>query len=364
MCHCFLSGWLVLRTLAGFALYIADFVTDVVLAAEYYSNGDYYWFGLTLGFALVPQIFVNIFLMYLDGCKWYYLLPIGVPANYLQVLYAFFRCKHDPGDILDAREKEDHDDQKPVARAVNHLLPLARLVGTLLESLPEICLQIYVLLRSGELSNLEIPTLKAVTMALSFVASLYSIIEWETSFPKIRAVAWGTLVCLWKSIDLAARILAFCLFASIYRYWVFVMAGIHWLVMAVVENVFCQYFRGGKAYMESGADVLSNSNRCMQFMFNTFVVAPVDVFTWITFGSRQRSKIQPVLNSLLMLAGNIAMVSVWYSYKETVSWFDDPFLSVVLVGSAVSVLLQTMYWCCYRPSCCCSAIDNGYNVYV
>ncbi|KAI8510553.1 hypothetical protein Bbelb_114690 [Branchiostoma belcheri] len=184
MCHCFLSGWLVLRTLAGFALYIADFVTDVVLAAEYHSNGDYYWFGLTLGFALGPQIVVNIFLMCLDGCKWYYLLPIGVPANYLQVLYAFFRCKHDPGDILDARESEDQGDQKPVARAVNHLLPLARLVGTLLESLPEICLQIYVLLRSGELSNLEIPTLKAVTMALSFVASLYSIIEWETSFPR------------------------------------------------------------------------------------------------------------------------------------------------------------------------------------
>eukprot|EP00058_Branchiostoma_floridae_P027938 XP_002613429.1 hypothetical protein BRAFLDRAFT_84552 [Branchiostoma floridae] len=89
------SCWLIFRTLAGFALYIADFVTDVILAAEYYRNGHYYWFGLTLGFALGPQIIVNIVLAFQDddcdccpyGCKWsrwVYMLPLGVPIKYLQ----------------------------------------------------------------------------------------------------------------------------------------------------------------------------------------------------------------------------------------------------------------------------------------
>ncbi|XP_078602726.1 XK-related protein 6-like isoform X2 [Branchiostoma floridae x Branchiostoma japonicum] len=382
MCHCVQHWWLILRTLAGFALYIADFVTDVILAAEYYRNGHYYWFGLTLGFALVPQLIVNLVLMYLDGCKWYYLLPIGVPANYFQVLYGFFSCKHKPKDILQAREKEDQDRQKPVARAVNHLLPLARLVGTLLESLPELCLQVYVLLRTGQKSclethplkavtmatvtmatvksSLEIPNLKAVTMAVSFLASLYSIIEWETHFPKVVACIWGPLVFLWKSIDLSARILALCLFASIcnVRYWVFVIVGAHWLVMAVVENYFCQYLVKGKAWMESGTDVTSNSNCCVKFMFNTFVVAPVDVFTWVTFGSRLRGKVQPFVNNVLMLLSNIGMVLAWHFAKDFESWHDDPALGVVVGGSVASVLFQGMYWVCYRPCCACSPIED------
>eukprot|EP00058_Branchiostoma_floridae_P025937 XP_002611427.1 hypothetical protein BRAFLDRAFT_63942 [Branchiostoma floridae] len=403
MCHCIQHFWLVFRTLAGFALYIADFVTDVILAAEYYSNGHYYWFGFTLGFALVPQTIVNFVLMYLDQDRWkWYLLPIGVPANYFQVLYAFFCCKHHPEDVLDAREKEDHDDQEPVPRAVNHLLPLARLVGTLLESLPELCLQIYVLLQTGQLSNLgthrlenvtmatvtmtalrtgqlsnlgthpmenvtvatvtmatvksslEIPPLKAVTMGFSFVASLYSIIEWETHFPNINNImvlAWGTLVFFWKIVDLSARILAFSLFAYIYRYWVFVVVALHWLVMWLVENVFCRYFREGNGWIETGADVISDSNRCVQFMFNTFVVAPVDVFTWVTFGSRLLSIVQPIVNSLLMLLTNIVMVSVWYSARDG-SWYDGPFLGWVLGWSVASAILQGVYWLCYTGSSC------------
>ncbi|CAH1267073.1 XK [Branchiostoma lanceolatum] len=359
MCLWVLSGWLVFRTLLGFALYIADFVTDVILAVEYAINNHYYWFGLTLGFALGPQLIINIVLAYLDhGCKWYYLL--GVPAKYFQVLYAFFRGKDNPEDVLEAREKDDHEDQKPVARAVNHLLPLARLVGTLLESLPEICLQIYVLILTGGLSSLEIPPLKAVTMALSFLASLYSIIEWETHFPKVVAWVWGPLVFVWKVIDLPARILALCLFASIYKYWVFVVVGLHWLVMAVVENMFCRYLCDGNAWVESGADVISKSNCCVKFMFNAFVVAPVDVFTWVTFGSRLRCEVQPIVNSLLMLVTNIVMVSVWYSMKGNGSWYDEPALGVVIGGSIASFLLQGLYWLCYSPRCRCSPLEDVY----
>ncbi|CAH1267071.1 Hypp3674 [Branchiostoma lanceolatum] len=138
-----MSCWLGLRTLLGCTFYIMDFVTDVALAEEYYREGHYYWFGLTLGFALVPQIIVNMVLAYHDGYKWYYLIPLGVPVKYFQVLDSLFRGKHYPRYVPVDRQTED---QTPLARAVNHLLPLARLVGTLLESLPEICLQIYILL--------------------------------------------------------------------------------------------------------------------------------------------------------------------------------------------------------------------------
>ncbi|XP_035681587.1 XK-related protein 9-like [Branchiostoma floridae] len=161
------SCWLIFRTLAGFALYIADFVTDVILAAEYYRNGHYTWFGLTLGFALGPQIIVNIVLAYLDddcdccpyGCKWsrwVYMLPLGVPIKYLQVLCSFVCGDLSPEDILRARRTERQATQHPEARLVTHLLPLARLVGTLLESLPELCLQIYILLQQRSLSHMVV----------------------------------------------------------------------------------------------------------------------------------------------------------------------------------------------------------------
>eukprot|EP00058_Branchiostoma_floridae_P025938 XP_002611428.1 hypothetical protein BRAFLDRAFT_63940 [Branchiostoma floridae] len=326
------SCWLIFRTLAGFALYIADFVTDVILAAEYYRNGHYYWFGLTLGFALGPQIIVNIVLAFQDddcdccpyGCKWsrwVYMLPLGVPIKYLQVLCSFV-CGDLSPEVVRARRTERQATQHPEARLVNHLLPLARLVSTLLESLPELCLQIYILLQKGQQSSFEIHPLKAVTMAtvtmataksfeihplkavtmaVSFLASLYSIIEWEAHFPKVVAWVGGILILfLWKIIDLSTRMFALCLFASVYRYWVFVAVGIHWLVMAVVENAFYWCCRDAYAWRNAKADVIYDTYCWVQFMFNTFVVAPVDVFTWVTFGSRQRTEVQPIVNSALM----------------------------------------------------------------
>ncbi|XP_066287481.1 XK-related protein 6-like [Branchiostoma lanceolatum] len=346
MCYSVQKRWLVFRTLVAFALYITDFVTDVTLALEYAIYNHYYWFCLTLGFALVPQIIVNMILWKREGCKWYYVLGLGVPAKYIQVLYAFFcRKENTSGD----RETEDQENHKSVTRTVNDLLPLARLVGTLLESLPEICLQIYVLLRTGELNSLEIQTFKAFTMAVSFLASLYSIIEWETSFPNVKAWVWGPFLFVWKTIDLPARILALCLFASIYevRYWVFVMVGLHWLVMVGVENYFSLCLNKGK-----------DSKRCKRFMFNTFLYSPMNVFTWVTFGSRERRMGQSIVNGLLTLVANILMVLVWYSvYKEgNWAWYGTPVevLGLLIGGSVASFLLQIIYCVCYQRCCPCS----------
>ncbi|XP_035681586.1 uncharacterized protein LOC118419331 [Branchiostoma floridae] len=388
--------WLFLKTLVGFAFYIADLVTDVLQAAEYHRNGDIAWFGLTLGFALGPQIIANIVLMILEGYKWYhlYMIPLGVPVKYLQVLCSFSDCCEDgPEDIWKARKTERQDTREPVARVSNHLLPLARLVGTILESLPELCLQIYILLQD---SSLEIKPLKVVTMVASFLASLYSIIEWEAHFPMVKAWLGGIIVLsLWKIIDLLARIFAFCLFASIhthtsqtalatpqsltnddddrytttlttpqsmtngdddrYTYWVFAVVGLHWLIMAVVESVF-YYYRENKALLKSNANVIANKKKYVQIIFNTFVVAPVDVFTWVTFGSRLQCKVQPIFNNVLMLVANIVMILLWSCAKDNGPWYVVP---LVVGGSAVSVLLQLFHWVCYESCCPCGPIEDS-----
>ncbi|KAI8513168.1 hypothetical protein Bbelb_098070 [Branchiostoma belcheri] len=43
------NPWQMRLVLISLLVYMADVITDIMLAKQYYSNGDYYWLGCTLG---------------------------------------------------------------------------------------------------------------------------------------------------------------------------------------------------------------------------------------------------------------------------------------------------------------------------
>ncbi|CAH1257915.1 XK-related protein 6-like [Branchiostoma lanceolatum] len=350
---CAYGFWLVLSNVIKLGVYIADLVTDIILAAEYYRNGDTSWFGLTLGFALVPQFFMNMTMWYQEGRNprtfILYFLQIGVALKYLQVVLGVGCCCYDPSEIRHDRN-ETQDDQEPVSRTVHHVLPLVHLIGTLLESVPQICLQLHVLIVTGELERMEIDTLKYVTMLMSLVAALKAVWDWEMHYlDNKECLVYGLPFAIWKVVELCSRIVAISVFSSLYTYWVFVVLGIHWFLMAITENALCSYFRGGKSWVDPDYDIYSESGPCMQTCFNLLTVAPVDVFAWATFGSRSLSKIQPFVNGFLTLAGNCVMVLMWYFLKDVSSWYDLYALITVSAGTGTALLiLKPLCLLCYK----------------
>ena len=53
----FISAWIsVLAIIASIIFYILDVATDLQLAYNYYVNGGYLYFGLTLSFVIIPYL--------------------------------------------------------------------------------------------------------------------------------------------------------------------------------------------------------------------------------------------------------------------------------------------------------------------
>ncbi|XP_066291025.1 XK-related protein 6-like [Branchiostoma lanceolatum] len=313
--------WLILTNVFRFGVYIADVVTDIMLAAEYYRSGDYYWFGLTLGFALVPQFFMNMTMWYLEGRDprtfILYFLQIGVALEYLQVVsVGGCCCRYDPSEIREDRDRDERY-QDPLLRTVHHVLPLVHLIGTLLESVPQICLQLHVLIVTGELERREIQTLKYVSILISLASAVKTVWDWEMHYlhrhKKWLQLLYGFMFAFWKVMELCCRIVAFSTFSSLYTYWIFVVVGVHWLVMAIAEIAMCHYFSlfgTDSGWVDNYDDILFLSGTCVQICFNLFTVSPVDIFAWTTFGSRSLSPVQPLVNGTLTFVENYVMVLV------------------------------------------------------
>eukprot|EP00058_Branchiostoma_floridae_P003905 XP_002589393.1 hypothetical protein BRAFLDRAFT_77836 [Branchiostoma floridae] len=350
-----LCSWFVISNLFKCAMYIADVVTDIMLAVEYFRNGDTNWGGLTLAFALVPQFVMNMTMWYQEGRDRrtfiLYLLHIGVALRYLQIVFGVCCGYYNPSEIREDRDFSEGS-QEPESRTVHHILPLVHLIGSLLESVPQICLQVYVLVVTGELERGEIETLKYVSISMSLVMAVKTVWDWEMHYlvdsDLLPYIMYGLLFFVWKVVELFSRTVAFSVFSSEYSYWVFVVVGFHWLVMAVTENVLCHYFKsGGGEWVDSFYDIYYDSGKCVKICFNLLTVAPVDVFTWATFASRSLSPIQPLVNGVLTVVGNCVMVLVWYFYKASSAWYDMYALIVVLAGTTTALMLKTLYLCCY-----------------
>ena len=49
-----------LSMIVGLILYLFDYGSDIYVAIQYWKNNEYWWFGITIGFIVVPSIIVNI----------------------------------------------------------------------------------------------------------------------------------------------------------------------------------------------------------------------------------------------------------------------------------------------------------------
>ncbi|XP_078681647.1 XK-related protein 6-like [Branchiostoma floridae x Branchiostoma belcheri] len=294
-------------------LYLFDTITDLTLAVQYYYSGDLNWFGLTLGFVLGPSIVINFVSLYISwddddstpikGRKCLLaVLQLSVVSGYLNILYLLVK-----GKDVDEHVKTDLR------------IPIVHLLEGMLESVPQLCLQLYILLLTGE----QVSVLKVITMVASLLAAVkavvtrfyYGINESDRTFNRELAKKLVLLI-LWKVVELSVRVLAIGLFASAFKAWIALPIGVHWLVMTVTYICIDEDYR-------ACPDVIS-------------VPLGMAVDTFSMTGSSMDHKRTFWLSTALALLGNITMVTVWYTLKAGQDWYDVPALVGVIVGSVVS----------------------------
>ncbi|XP_019622352.1 PREDICTED: XK-related protein 6-like [Branchiostoma belcheri] len=174
LCSRFLSAWnsnpVQMRlVLISLLLYMADVITDIMLAKQYYSNGDYHWFGWTIGFVMAPPAVMNILLLVYDID----LLDIKLSLRKWEKCLLNFSCFALPVmkyvEIINLL-----DGGKEVKESLKKNLHRFHLVEVTLESLPQLCLQICIIFSTHE----QVSVLKVITMVISLLAAVKAVVTY------------------------------------------------------------------------------------------------------------------------------------------------------------------------------------------
>ncbi|CAH1230670.1 XKR4 [Branchiostoma lanceolatum] len=187
----------------------------------------------------------------------------------------------------------------------------ALLCEAMLECIPQLCLQLYIMVSTSE----EVSVLKVTSIGTSLLAAAKALTTWwdKTTDSGLPLVL---LFTAWKFVELSVRVLVLGLFAAVFKAWIVLPIGVHWLIIALAYTWVDPKFRS-----------------CV-WMITFGVLMSTETFTIMAF-----SLVNPVrfwVNILLTLLGNMTMVTVWYTQKAGEDWYDTPALVGIVAGSVVS----------------------------
>ena len=256
----------------GIVLYIFDITSDAYVAVQYYRTEQWWWFGLTLTFIIVPVIIINFASFVQSKTVWQNFPKIGritdvdeignkdvielagsgcgacltfclCSSIFLQFYEEILRWKEtymvhqscgENYRSCSCQRCKSHLEQQRKSALSAHKLAGIRYVETVCESAPQWCLQVYIMLRQW-----YFPWYTVLSAAISLVALAWSI----TSLEKTRQeknenknfnFLFSVVFLLWQVSFLISRLAAIVYCAYVLRYYVFVIIGMNWLLVSIV----------------------------------------------------------------------------------------------------------------------------------
>lgn len=222
-----------LLTFLGLFLYVVDIGTDVALALQYLEDRHFLWAGLTLVFVLVGLVPTQIF-----SYAWYqddmnnvlvnsegsatisgmskcelagiHLFGMGIFTRYYQLLKKGY---HEVWPVTSSCTEEDKRDVHQNLFGLATDLSMLKLFETFMESVPQLLLQLYIVLGHDETSVMQ-----CVSMAFSFFNVAWALVDFRRclrrSLPSVREMPSGlptAVYLLYKLFTITTHILSYTL---------------------------------------------------------------------------------------------------------------------------------------------------------
>ncbi|XP_071780112.2 XK-related protein 9 [Centroberyx gerrardi] len=240
-----------LLTIASLFLYVADIGTDVGLAVRYFKDKHFVWAGLTLVFVLAGLVATQIFsyAWYSDdmnnvlvnpegnptisgmtkgGLAGLHLFGMGIFTRYYHLLKKGF---HEVWPTTSSYTVEERRDVHQSLFGLATDLSMLKLFETFLESVPQLLLQLYIMLGHDESSVMQY-----VSMAFSFVNTAWALVDYRRCLRRSLSHVWEmpsglptVVYLLYKLCTITTHILSYSLLLMLSTYSA-VALGFLWLL--------------------------------------------------------------------------------------------------------------------------------------
>lgn len=301
-------------TLIGLILYAVDIVSDFWVGAKHLQDGNITWGILTIAFVLCASVCTQIFSYTwfrddshqkgqpADSCDiltGLHVTQMGIFTRYFQLLRRSFQALRSRPPLNNG----DHHELFGLAADLSML----RLFEAFLESVPQLLLQLYILLlREGHASVLQ-----CISMTFSFFNVAWSVVDYQRclrrSVVQLTEMPCGlpTIVyLLYKLFAISARIFSLSLLLALSPFTILYMALV-WFLCTVwafaLRTNFC-------------------NSRALEYMYRA-IVGVILVFTFFNIKG-QRTKVPMIVYYMFYVLQCIAAPFILYVFKPDMLGYE------------------------------------------
>ncbi|XP_020360509.1 XK-related protein 8.3 isoform X1 [Oncorhynchus kisutch] len=342
-------SWLdFLFSVVGVCTFLFDVGSDIWVATEFYSRGDFFWFGVLIGLMVLSSVVVQMFSWFwfkydreLEGFDEQtaknVLFGGCVKLSFLlHVLQLGFFCRHISAIWQGFRVWWRQEQGSGYAVYLTHDLSMLRLIETFCESAPQLTLMTHIMLHTNKAR-----TVQCVSVVASTTSIAWMVVDYHRSLrsflPDKAKQGWGSALVyfLWNLLLIAPRVAAVALFATIQPSYLAAHFLLIWPVLVF------WVWRQETDFMDSaGGEWLYRATVGLIWYFSWFNVAEG--------GTRRRSIIY---HSFMATDGGILLVTWWFYRDPVLTQSYAPILLATLpLTYLMGVLFKTLYYYCFHPT--------------
>ncbi|KAM8840436.1 XK-related protein 8.3 isoform 2-T2 [Spinachia spinachia] len=332
----------------GVCTFLADWGSDVWLAAEFYRRGDFTWFWVLVGLLALSSFVVQMF-------SWFWFqYDRGLPGSRahtegaaafladrvklscaLHVLQLGFLCRHISAIRQGFRVWWRKEGGSEFAVYQTHDLSMLRLIETFCESAPQLTLMIYVMLHTNKARTVQFVSIAASTTSIAWMVVDYHR-SLRSFLPDKAKQGWGSSLVyfLWNLLLIAPRVAALALCASVLSGY---MAA-HFLMLWSVFALWA--WRQGTDFMDSVTG---------EWLYRA-TVGLIWYFSWFNVKDGQTRSRSFIYHSFISTDGAI-LLTTWWCHRDPVQTqsYDLALLIALPLFHLFGLLFKALYYCCFHP---------------
>ncbi|CAL8299010.1 unnamed protein product [Lota lota] len=333
-------------SVVGVCTFLFDWGSDVWVATEFYSRGDFFWFGVLVGWMLLSSIVVQIF-------SWFWFkydrdlqgfsakaenVLFGDHVKISCLLHVFqlgFFCRHISAIWHGFRVWWRKEQGSEYAVYLTHDLSMLRLIETFCESAPQLTLMTYIMLHTNRAR-----TVQCVSVAASTTSIVWMVVDYHRclrSFLPDKANQGrgsAAVYFLWNLLLIAPRVAAVALFASVLPGCV----GAHFLLLWPALALW--------AWLQQ-TDFMDSAGG--EWLYRA-TVGLIWYFSWFNV-TEGRTRGRSLIYHGFMSTDGLVLLATWWAYRDPVLTrsYDHAVVAALPASYLTGLALKALYYYRFHP---------------